>query len=63
MGFYYTNNKKFNNEKYQNFDLNSKYRLNTEHKQYKSNKIFENINAKKKIYLNLTKIKKKKIKL
>ena len=48
MGFYYTNNKKFNNEKYQNFDLNSKYRLNTEHKQYKSNKIFENINAKKK---------------
>ena len=48
MGFYYTNNKKCNNEKYQKFDSNSKYRLNTEHIQYKSNKIFENINAKKK---------------
>ena len=43
ISFYFPNNKNFNNQRYQNYDMFTKYKINTEHKKNKSNKIVGNI--------------------
>ena len=43
--FFEPSTKKFNTQTFQNFDLNTKYKINTEHKRHKLNKIYEDIHT------------------
>ena len=58
--FFEPSPKKFNNKTFQNFDLNTKYKINTEYKQHKSNKTYEDIHTKAKNLLKSNENKQEK---